>query len=53
MCQHVAALLYGVSARLYAQPEVLFGLRWSTFATDPRARDSLFAQAQAILPQRC
>jgi len=48
----VQFFLYGVSARLDAQPEVLFGLRWSTFATDP-PRDSLFAQAKAILLQRC
>ena len=27
MCKHVAAVLYGVGARLDAQPEVLFGLR--------------------------
>jgi uncharacterized Zn finger protein len=27
MCKHVAATLYGIGARLDAQPELLFGLR--------------------------
>jgi uncharacterized Zn finger protein len=27
MCKHIAATLYGIAARLDAQPELLFGLR--------------------------
>ncbi len=43
MCKHVAAVLYGVGARLDNQPELLFGLR----SVDASA---LVAQAGAGLP---
>lgn len=44
MCKHIAAALYGVGARLDAQPELLFNLR------RVEARD-LVAQAGAGLPK--
>ena len=44
MCKHVAAVLYGVGARLDQQPELLFRLR----RVDPR---ELVAQAGAGLPK--
>ena len=44
MCKHVAAVLYGVGARLDRQPELLFGLR-RVDATD------LVSQAGAGLPK--
>jgi uncharacterized Zn finger protein len=43
MCKHVAAVLYGVGARLDAQPELLFRLR----AVDER---DLIAQIDAAMP---
>lgn len=44
MCKHVAAVLYGVGARLDQQPELLFRLR----RVDPK---QLVAQAGASLPK--
>lgn len=44
MCKHIAAVLYGVGARLDQQPELLFGLR------QVDAKD-LISQAGAGLPQ--
>ncbi len=46
MCKHVAAVLYGIGARLDQQPELLFKLR----GVD--ARD-LIAQAGAGIPKSC
>jgi uncharacterized Zn finger protein len=43
MCKHVAAVLYGVGARLDAQPELLFRLR----AVDER---DLIAQIDTAMP---
>jgi len=43
MCKHVAAVLYGVGARLAAQPELLFRLR----AVDER---DLIAQIDSAIP---
>ena len=45
MCKHVAAVLYGVGARLDQQPELLFQLR----RVDPK---DLIAQASAGLPKK-
>ena len=45
MCKHVAAVLYGVGARLDQQPELLFQLR----RVDPK---DLVAQAGAGLPKK-
>jgi uncharacterized Zn finger protein len=44
MCKHVAAVLYGVGARLDAQPELLFRLR----AVD---ENDLIARIETALPQ--
>ncbi len=44
MCKHVAAVLYGVGARLDSQPELIFALRHA----DPK---DLVAQAGAGLPK--
>jgi uncharacterized Zn finger protein len=43
MCKHVAAVLYGVGARLDAQPELLFRLR----AVDEK---DLIAQVDSVMP---
>lgn len=44
MCKHIAAVLYGVGARLDQQPELLFNLR----GVDPK---DLVSQASAGLPK--
>lgn len=44
MCKHVAAVLYGIGARLDEQPDLLFNLR----RVDVK---DLVAQAEAVLPQ--
>ena len=44
MCKHVAAVLYGVGARLDQQPELLFSLR----GVDAQ---NLVSQASAVLPK--
>ncbi len=44
MCKHVAAVLYGVGARLDQQPELLFRLRYVN-------EKELIASAGNALPQ--